>query len=47
MPFDLGDHPVAVGTNLDYFDNLADHIAVLGIEDEVFEARRSQLRHPG
>ena len=36
-----------LGTNLEYFDNLADHVAVLGIEDEVFESIRSQLRHPG
>ena len=36
-----------LGTNLEYFDNLADHVAVLGIEDEVFEAIRSQLRRPG
>jgi glutathione-specific gamma-glutamylcyclotransferase len=32
-----------LGTNLEYFDNLADHVAVLGIKDEVFEAIRSQL----
>ena len=32
-----------LGTNLEYFDNLADHIAALGIEDNVFEAIRSQL----
>jgi glutathione-specific gamma-glutamylcyclotransferase len=32
-----------LGTNLEYFDNLADHIAALGIEDDVFEAIRSQL----
>jgi cation transport protein ChaC len=36
-----------LGTNLEYFDNMADHVAVLGIEDEVFEAIRSQLRRPG
>ena len=33
-----------LGTNLEYFDHLADPVAVLGIEDEVFEAIRSQLR---
>ena len=32
-----------LGTNLEYFDNLADHVAVLGVKDEVFEAIRSQL----
>ena len=32
-----------LGTNLEYFDHLAGHVAVLGIEDEVFEAIRSQL----
>jgi glutathione-specific gamma-glutamylcyclotransferase len=36
-----------LGTNLEYFDNLADHVAVLGIEDEVFEAIRSQLHRRG
>jgi cation transport protein ChaC len=36
-----------LGTNLEYFDNLADHVSVLGIEDGVFEAIRSQLRRPG
>jgi len=36
-----------LGTNLEYFDNLADHVAVLGIEDEVFDAIRSQLRRLG
>jgi glutathione-specific gamma-glutamylcyclotransferase len=36
-----------LGTNLEYFVNLADHVAVLGIQDEVFEAIRSQLHHPG
>jgi cation transport protein ChaC len=36
-----------LGTNLEYFDNLADHVAVLGIEDDVFEAIRFQLRRPG
>ena len=36
-----------LGTNLEYFDHLAGHVAVLGIEDEVFEAIRSQLRRPG
>jgi cation transport protein ChaC len=36
-----------LGTNLEYFDNLADHVAVLEIEDEVFEAIRSQLHRPG
>ena len=36
-----------LGTNLEYFDNLADHVAVLEIKDEVFEAIRSQLRRPG
>ena len=35
-----------LGTNLEYFDNLAGHVAVLGIEDEVFEEIRSQInRH--
>ena len=36
-----------LGTNLEYFDHLADHVAVLGIQDEVFEAIRSQLHHSG
>jgi len=32
-----------LGTNLEYFNNLASHVAVLGIEDEIFEAIRAQL----
>ena len=32
-----------LGTNLEYFNNLAEHVALLGIQDEVFEAMRSQL----
>jgi cation transport regulator ChaC len=36
-----------LGTNLEYFDNLADHVAVLGIKDEVFETIRSQLHRAG
>src|SRR5262249_53955868 len=36
-----------LGTNLEYFDNLAEHVAMLGIEDDAFEAIRSQLRRRG
>src|SRR5262245_17854292 len=36
-----------LGTNLEYFDNLADRVAMLGIKDEVFEAIRSQLNRSG
>ena len=36
-----------LGTNLEYFDHLAGHVAVLGTEDEVFEAIRSQLLRSG
>ena len=36
-----------LGTNLEYSDHLAGHVAVLGIEDEVFEAIRSQLLRSG
>jgi glutathione-specific gamma-glutamylcyclotransferase len=32
-----------LGTNLEYFDNLAEHVAVLGIKDHVFEEIRSEL----
>jgi len=32
-----------LGTNLEYFDNLAEHVRLLGIEDEVFEDIRSEL----
>lgn len=32
-----------LGTNLEYFDNLAEHVALLGIEDEVFEEIRIHL----
>jgi glutathione-specific gamma-glutamylcyclotransferase len=36
----------ALGTNLEYFDNLAGHVALLGIECEVLEEIRSQLHRP-
>jgi cation transport protein ChaC len=35
-----------LGTNLEYFQNLAEHVALLGIEDHVFEEIRSQLNRP-
>jgi cation transport protein ChaC len=37
-----------LGTNLEYFDNLAAHVEALGIKDAVFEDIRSGLRrqHP-
>src|SRR5215813_15169005 len=35
-----------LGTNLEYFNNLAEHVAMLGIRDEVFEAMRSHLVLP-
>jgi cation transport protein ChaC len=33
-----------LGTNLEYFDNLAMHVAALGIRDNVFESIRASLR---
>ena len=33
-----------LGTNREYFDNLAEHVRLLGIEDQVFEEIRSELR---
>ena len=33
-----------LGTNREYFDNLAEHVRLLGIEDQVFEDIRSELR---
>jgi cation transport protein ChaC len=35
-----------LGTNLEYFDHLADQVAVLGIVDQVFDEIRSELRGP-
>ena len=35
-----------LGTNLEYFDNLAEHVAVLGIEDPLFEEILSHLKRP-
>ena len=35
-----------LGTNLEYFNNLAEHVAMLGIRDEIFEAMRSHLVLP-
>jgi cation transport protein ChaC len=35
-----------LGTNLEYFDNLATHVEALGIKDEVFEDIRSGIRRP-
>ncbi|MGA8771051.1 MAG: gamma-glutamylcyclotransferase, partial [Rhodomicrobium sp.] len=32
-----------LGTNREYFDNLAEHVRLLGIEDNVFEEIRSEL----
>ena len=32
-----------LGTNREYFDNLAEHVRLLGIEDEVFEEIRAEL----
>jgi cation transport protein ChaC len=32
-----------LGTNLEYFENLAEHVALLGIEDDVFEEMRSRI----
>ena len=32
-----------LGTNREYFDNLAEHVRLLGIEDDVFEDIRSEL----
>ena len=32
-----------LGTNREYFDNLAEHVHLLGIDDEVFEDIRSEL----
>lgn len=34
-----------LGRNLDYLDNLAERLAVLGIEDEAFETLRSTIRY--
>jgi cation transport protein ChaC len=36
-----------LGTNLEYFDNLATHVEALGIRDEVFEDIRTSLRGRG
>jgi cation transport protein ChaC len=36
-----------LGTNLEYFNNLADRLAALGIADEEFEEIGSQLRRHG
>jgi glutathione-specific gamma-glutamylcyclotransferase len=36
-----------LGTNLEYFDNLATHVEALGIRDEVFEDIRVSLRRSG
>jgi cation transport protein ChaC len=33
-----------LGTNLEYFDNLATHVEALGIRDDVFESIRASLR---
>jgi len=32
-----------LGTNLEYFNNLAEHVAVLGIKDDIFQAMQSHL----
>ncbi len=32
-----------LGTNREYFDNLAEHVRLLGIEDDVFEDIRSEI----
>jgi cation transport protein ChaC len=36
-----------LGTNLEYFDNLATHVEALGIRDDVFEDIRANLRRRG
>ncbi len=34
-----------LGTNLEYFDNLAKHVETLGIKDEIFEGIRARLSY--
>ena len=46
--FDAAAHLIATGTgalgsNLEYFDNLAEHVVTLGIKDDVFEGIRVHL----
>jgi glutathione-specific gamma-glutamylcyclotransferase len=36
-----------LGSNLEYFDNLATHVEALGIKDEVFESIRASLHRQG